>query len=124
MASTVPLPSISDEKFSTQNLASCDGNKNDVPAATFFAESIKLSHILRQILGHIYDPWKKPEVEKGIGFDERKRYRTHVSSTMAFDDELSRFEAELPEVLRLPNDATKTHIGSILAQQRHVLRSR
>ncbi|KLO96717.1 transcription activator protein acu-15 [Fusarium fujikuroi] len=124
MASTAPLPSISDEKFCTQNLASCDGNKNDFPAATFFAESIKLSHILRQILGHIYDPWKKPEVEKGTGFDERKRYRKYVSSTMAFDDELDRFEAELPEVLRLSSDTTKTHIGSILAQQRHVLRSR
>ncbi|KAK2468866.1 hypothetical protein H9L39_19458 [Fusarium oxysporum f. sp. albedinis] len=123
-ASTVPLPSVSDEEFSTHSPARSERSDNDVPTATFFAEAIKLSHILNRILSHIYDPWKKHEGSNRAELDEVKHYREQVSITIAFDDELDRFEIELPEVLHWSTDRSKIHRGNILAQQRHVLRSR
>ncbi|KAF4336946.1 transcription activator acu-15 [Fusarium beomiforme] len=123
-ASMVPLPSVSDEEFSTYRPVSCQHSENVATTATFFAEAIKLSHILNRILGHIYDPWKKYEDGTRTELDKGQRYREHVSITMAFDDELDRFEIELPEVLRWPNEILQVHAGDILAQQRHVLRTR
>ncbi|KAM5527609.1 fungal specific transcription factor [Fusarium oxysporum f. sp. phaseoli] len=123
-ASTVPLPSVSDENFSTYSPVRSDRSGTDVPTATFFAEAIKLSHILNRILSQIYDPWREHEGSNGTGLDEIKHHAEQVSITTALDDELDRFEIELPEVLHWSTHMPKIHRGNILVQQRHVLRSR
>ncbi|KAI3572677.1 fungal-specific transcription factor domain-containing protein [Fusarium oxysporum f. sp. albedinis] len=122
--SKVPLPNISDQDISTYTPVGSDHSDNDVPTATFFAQAIKLNHILNRILSHIYDPWKEHAASMQIELDDVKQYAEQVSSTISFDHELNRFETRLPEALRWSTDKSKLHGGNDLAQQRHVLRSR
>lgn len=90
----------------------------------FFAEAVKLSHILNCILRQMYDPWKEHKSTKQATVGEEKNDAQRVSITVEFDHDLDCFEAELPEVLHWSKNASNLNGQCVLSQQRHVLRSR
>ena len=90
----------------------------------FFAQAIKLSHILNRILGQIYDPWKEHEASNWTKVADKSYYAQQVSSTIGLDHDLDVFEAELPEALQSSTDTPTLRHGGVHSYQRHVLRTR
>ncbi|KAH7141801.1 fungal-specific transcription factor domain-containing protein [Dactylonectria macrodidyma] len=122
--SKVALPSTPDEEISASVSVQREHNDTDVCTTNFFAEAIKLSHILNRILGQIYDPWKENEASNWTKVADEKYYAQQVSSTIGLDHELDLFEAELPGALQSSTETPTIHCGGILSYQRHVLRTR
>ncbi|KAH7142686.1 fungal-specific transcription factor domain-containing protein [Dactylonectria estremocensis] len=122
--SKVPLPSAPDEEISASVSVQQEHNDMDAYTTTFFAEAVKLSHILNRILGQIYDPWKEHEASNWTKVADEKYYSQQVSSTIGLDHDLDHFEAELPETLQSSTETPTFQRGDILPYQRHVLRTR
>ncbi|KAH6971256.1 fungal-specific transcription factor domain-containing protein [Ilyonectria sp. MPI-CAGE-AT-0026] len=122
--SKVPLPSAPDEEISASVSVQSEHNDTDVCTTNFFAEAIKLSHILNRILGQIYDPWKEHEASNWAKVADETYYAQQVSSTIGLDHDLDLFEAELPEALQSSTEPPTLHRGAVLSYQRHVLRTR
>ncbi|KAH6700590.1 fungal-specific transcription factor domain-containing protein [Leptodontidium sp. MPI-SDFR-AT-0119] len=122
--SKVPLPSAPDEDISASVSVGNEDNDADVCTTNFFAEAVKLSHILNRILGQIYDPWKEHEASNRTKAADEKYYAQQVSSIIELDHDLNSFEAGVPEALHWSTETPTLHSCSALPHQRHALRTR
>ncbi|KAH9213531.1 hypothetical protein DL95DRAFT_506356, partial [Leptodontidium sp. 2 PMI_412] len=122
--SKVPLPSAPDEDISASVSVGNEDNDADVCTTNFFAEAVKLSHILNRILGQIYDPWKEHEASNRTKAADEKYYAQQVSSIIELDHDLDSFEAGVPEALHWSTETPTLHSCSALPHQRHALRTR
>lgn len=96
--SAVPLPEAIDDEYIQPGLQSCKQPENVVSKVEFYVQTLKLYHILRDVLSEVYEPGMDDE-DRDLA--QNKRFESSRAQVLIdLDSELLQFQLKLPEALR------------------------